>query len=555
MTSGVPDDPGAPGAPDLPGAHLGAAFARALPELAVPWRARPVEQPSILALNESLAAELGLDPEHLRTEQGIRFLLGAELPEGAQPVAQAYAGHQFGMYNPRLGDGRALLLGEISNVAPDADTDVGSGGPQADAEPTRLRDIHLKGSGPTPFSRGDGFAAVGPMLREYLMGEAMHALGIPTTRALAVVATGRPLMRDDALDPQPGAVLVRVASSHLRVGTFQYARALEATGENGGLLRRLADFAIARHYPEAADAEHPYLALLEAVVAAQARLVSSWMLVGFVHGVMNTDNMTISGETIDYGPCAFIDAYDPGAVFSSIDRGGRYAYARQPSIALWNLTRLAEAILPLLGDDRGEEQGERHGEHRGEAPAAAEAEVEAARDAAVAVPNGFAEHYNEAWTAGMARKLGIATRLAEASGGGSGAAVDRVSRLAAALQQELHAAGADYTGAFRALAEAARGRPEAYRELLDPGVEPGEWFAEWLALDPDGDAMDAANPVVIPRNHLVDEALDAATAGDLAPFERLLDAVTHPFDRRPGFERYERPAPPGGPPHVTYCGT
>ncbi len=515
-----------------PDVRLGASFARELPELSAPWRARRAENPSILALNEPLARELGLDAAALRGEAGIGLLLGVELPEGAQPVAQAYAGHQFGMYNPRLGDGRALLLGELTDEA------------------GRTRDIHLKGSGPTPFSRGDGYAAVGPMLREYLMGEAMHALGIPTTRALAVVGTGRALLREDALDPQPGAVLVRVASSHLRVGSFQYAR---ATGDRE-LLRRLADFAIARHYPEAAEAPHPALALLEAVIAAQARLVASWMLVGFVHGVMNTDNMTISGETIDYGPCAFIDAYDPAAVFSSIDRGGRYAYARQPGIALWNLTRLAEAMLPLFDDD-----------------------PEAAKELAVRALDGFAQHYNSAWTAGMNAKLGIAAgpaaERAAGAGGGSGVELETVSRLAAGLQQDLHARGIDYTGAFRALAEAARGREAPFRALLgagagpgagaaagavgsaDRGVEPGEWFAEWLALDPDPDAMDAVNPLYIPRNHLVDDALEAAAAGDLAPFDRLLGAVERPFEARAGLERYELPAPPGTGPHVTYCGT
>lgn len=343
-------------------------FARALPELSAPWQAMRPEDPAILALNDRLARELGLDPAVLRTESGVRFLLGNELPEGASPVAQAYAGHQFGGYSPRLGDGRALLLGEITDVS------------------GRARDLHLKGSGPTPFARADGFAAVGPMLREYLMGEAMHALGIPTTRALAVIGTGRLIAREQSLDLLPGAVLVRVASTHLRVGSFQYARAL-GFGESGSVepLRRLADFAIARHYPRLAESDDPYLGLLETVIAAQARLVASWMLVGFVHGVMNTDNMTISGETIDYGPCAFIDAYDPGAVFSSIDRGGRYAYGRQPAIALWNLTRFAEALLPLLGED-----------------------IEAAKASAEGALGGYEGQYNEAWVAGMRAKLGLA---------------------------------------------------------------------------------------------------------------------------------------------------
>ncbi|HET7139371.1 MAG TPA: YdiU family protein, partial [Arthrobacter sp.] len=303
-------------------------FARELEELAVPWQAEEAPDPELLVLNDPLAGELGLDPSALRTPEGTLLLIGNRVPEGATPVAQAYAGHQFGGYSPLLGDGRALLLGEVTDIH------------------GQLRDIHLKGSGRTPFARaGDGLAVVGPMLREYIVSEAMHSMGIPTTRSLAVVATGRPVRRDTML---PGAVLTRVASSHLRVGSFQFARV------NGGtdLLRRLADHAISRHYPEAAHAEQPYLAFFDAVIAAQASLVAQWMLVGFVHGVMNTDNMAISGETIDYGPCAFMDRFNPGAVYSSIDVDGRYAYANQPLIAEWNLTRLAEALLPLLHDDQ-----------------------------------------------------------------------------------------------------------------------------------------------------------------------------------------------------------
>ncbi|MEJ7741690.1 MAG: protein adenylyltransferase SelO family protein [Nocardioidaceae bacterium] len=301
---------------------LGDHFARELAEMAVPWRAEDALDPRLLVLNEPLAIELGFEPAFLLSPEGLRMLVGNLLPCGATPVAQAYAGHQFGGYSPRLGDGRALLLGEVV----DADG--------------HLRDLHLKGSGRTPFARGgDGLAAVGPMLREYVVSEAMHALGIPTTRSLAVVATGRPVRRETVL---PGAVLARVASSHLRVGSFQYAR---ATGDID-LLRRLADHALARHHADAVEAEHPYLALFDAVVGAQASLVAQWMLVGFIHGVMNTDNMTISGETIDYGPCAFMEAFDPATVYSSIDHGGRYAYDNQPIVAEWNLARLAEALLP-----------------------------------------------------------------------------------------------------------------------------------------------------------------------------------------------------------------
>ena len=307
---------------------LGDRFSRELPEMALLWQAEEVLDPRLLVLNEPLATELGLDPAFLRGFDGLRLLVGNLVPSGATPVAQGYAGHQFGQFAPLLGDGRALLLGEIVD---------GEG---------RLRDVHLKGSGPTPFARGgDGLAAVGPMLREYVVSEAMHALRIPTTRSLAVVATGRPVRRETVL---PGAVLTRVASSHLRVGSFEYARA----SGNVDLLRRLADHAISRHYPGASEAEHPYLALFEAVISAQASLVAQWMLVGFVHGVMNTDNMTISGETIDYGPCAFMEAFDPATVYSSIDAGGRYAYGNQPVVAEWNLARLAEALLPLLHDDQ-----------------------------------------------------------------------------------------------------------------------------------------------------------------------------------------------------------
>src|SRR4051812_42501859 len=329
-------------------------FARAVPELAVPWQAESTPDPTLLALNEPLAAELGLDADALRGADGLGLLTGTVVPPGAHPVAQAYAGHQFGGFNPRLGDGRALLLGEL------VDRDG------------RVRDLHLKGSGRTPFARGgDGLAAVGPMLREYVVSEALHALGIPTTRALAVVATGRGVRRETLL---PGAVLARVASSHLRVGSFQLTA---ATGDVD-LTRRLADLAIERHHPEAAAADAPYLALYDAVIAAQARLVAQWMLVGFVHGVLNTDNVTISGETIDYGPCAFMEAFDPATVFSSIDEGGRYSYGHQPAVTQWNLARLAESLLPLLSEDQ-----------------------DRAVELASASLGGYAERYRAAWSTGM----------------------------------------------------------------------------------------------------------------------------------------------------------
>ncbi|OBH82143.1 hypothetical protein A5680_14730 [Mycobacterium sp. E2989] len=472
-------------------------FFRELPEMAVRWQAEAPADLRLLAFNERLATELGLDADWLRGPDGLRFLVGALVPSSAAPVAQAYAGHQFGGFVPRLGDGRALLLGEL------VDRDG------------RLRDIHLKGSGPTPFARGgDGLAAVGPMLREYIVSEAMHSLGVPTTRSLAVVATGRPVLREAEL---PGAVLARVASSHLRVGSFQFAA---ATGDVD-LLRRLADHAIARHHPGAADAERPYLALFEGVVAVQASLIARWMLIGFVHGVMNTDNMTISGETIDYGPCAFMEAYDPETVFSSIDFWGRYAYGNQPLVAGWNLARFAETLLPLFSDD-----------------------VEEGVALAEQSFGVFQREYDAVWSSGMRAKLGVS---------------DVDARDFAALVDDLLAllkgSHVDYTSFFRRLGRAARGDTEPTRgEFIDlAGFD--AWLPRWQALRPDADVMDRANPVYIPRNHLVEEALTAATAGDLAPVERLLAAVRAPYDERPGLERYATPAPEDFGKYQTFCGT
>jgi len=477
---------------------LGDRYARELPELAVRWKAQDPPSPELLALNEPLAAELGLDAAWLRTPDGVGLLVGTSLPEGAAPVAQAYAGHQFGGFVPRLGDGRALLLGELT-------------GPDG-----RLRDLHLKGSGRTPFARGgDGLAAVGPMLREYVVSEAMHALGIPTTRSLAVVGTGRPVQRETLL---PGAVLARVASSHLRVGTFQYAR---STGDDE-LLRRLADHAIDRHHPSARDGATPYLALFGSVVEAQAELVARWMLVGFIHGVMNTDNMTISGETIDYGPCAFMDAFDPRTVFSSIDQGGRYAYANQPVVAEWNLARLAEALLPLLHDDEDK-----------------------AVELAVESLGAFRPAYSAAWSAGTRRKLGLPDELDPS-----------VSRpLVDELFEHLRASHVDHTSFFRLLGRAARGDAERARGLFLDLPAFDAWTERWLALGPDADVMDRVNPAYIPRNHLVEEALAAATDGDLSSLGRLLEAVTVPFEERPGFERYAEPAPQDFGAYQTFCGT
>lgn len=472
--------------------ELDHSYARDLPRLSVPWTAAPAPAPVLLALNEGLAAELGLDAAALRRPAGVALLVGAALPDGARPVAQAYAGHQFGGYVPRLGDGRALLLGELVD------------------RHGRRRDLHLKGSGRTPFARGgDGKAAVGPMLREYVIGEAVHALGIPTSRALAVVATGEEVARETLL---PGAVLARVAASHVRVGTFQYA----AAAGDPALVRDLADHAIARHHPDAAEAQNPYLEFYRRVVDAQASLVARWMLVGFVHGVMNTDNTTISGETIDYGPCAFMDAFDPATVFSSIDHGGRYAYGNQPGIAQWNLARLGEALLPLIDED-------------------ADAAVGAATDAV----GSFVERYETYFARGMAAKLGL------------DAPDDTLARDLLAL---LHAQRVDFTQFFRAL---PRGRA---RSLFAEPDAFDAWGGRWEALLPAdrgaaAAAMDRVNPVYVPRNHVVEEALTAATAGDMAPFHRLVEVISSPFDERPGLERYAEPAPAGSRPHVTYCGT
>ena len=474
--------------------ELDASYARAVPRLSVPWTAAPVPAPELLLLNAELAEELDLDPAALRAPAGVALLTGHGLPEGVTTVAQAYAGHQFGFYQPRLGDGRALLLGEVVDRS------------------GRRRDLHLKGSGRTPFARGgDGKAAVGPMLREYLIGEAMHGLGIPTTRGLSVVATGEQVPRERLL---PGAVLCRVAASHLRVGTFQYA----AAADDRELLRALADYAIARHHPDAVEADNPYLELYRRVIAAQAELVARWMLVGFVHGVMNTDNMTISGETIDYGPCAFMDVFDPATVFSSIDEQGRYAYRNQAAVAQWNLARLGEALLPLIGIDNPED-------------------ADAAVAAAVEAVNGFAAAFQGHWDEGMAAKLGLP-------------APD--PKLAEDLAALLRAQRVDFTSFFRALSAGTARDLFLDRDAFDA------WAARRDALLPADRAavaagMDRVNPVYIPRNHRVEEALTAATAGDLGPFRTLLDVVARPFRARPGLEDYAVPG--DATPYVTYCGT
>ncbi len=459
-------------------------YARDLPGtfLRVPPDVAPA--PRLLVLNRPLADRLGLA---LTEDEARAWFSGAELPPGADPIAQAYAGHQFGGFSPQLGDGRAHLLGEV----------VTSGG---------RFDIQLKGSGRTPFSRGgDGKAAIGPMLREYLISEFMAAAGVPTTRSLAVVATGEEIWRETKL---PGAVLARVAASHLRVGTFQF---FAARGEQDKV-KALADYAIARHYPDLAQAENPYLAFLDAVIARQARLIAEWMGLGFIHGVMNTDNMAISGETIDYGPCAFMEGYAPGTVFSSIDHQGRYAYANQPLILGWNLARLAEALLPLL---------------------------DPSQDKAIEIANdrltGIAPRYRAEWLSVMRRKLGL---LGED---------DRDAALADDVMTAME--GADWTLTFRRLSDEA-----ALRPLFDDFTRMEAWLPRWRARAGEGAAqrVAAANPAVIPRNHKVEEALTAATEGDMAPFHALLTAIQSPFVEA---EPYTLPAPTGFGQYVTFCGT
>jgi uncharacterized protein YdiU (UPF0061 family) len=470
----------------------------------------PVAAPRLIKLNADLAVQLGLDPQQLASSRGVEILAGNRIAEGSQPLAIAYAGHQFGYFVPQLGDGRANLLGEV----------VGENGVRYD--------IHLKGSGRTPFSRaGDGRAALGPVLREYIVSEAMNAMGVPTTRSLAAVSTGEQVLRETVL---PGAVLTRIASSHIRVGTFQYFAARQDTEG----VRILADYAIRRHYPEAAAAARPYRAFFEGVIGRQARLIAQWMLLGFIHGVMNTDNTSISGETIDYGPCAFMEAYDPDTVFSSIDRNGRYAYGNQGGIALWNLMRLAECLLPLLQREEGTEQ----------------AGLDSAREALTA----FEPQFEAAYHAGLRRKLGLTTER------------DGDANLGKDLLERMAANQADFTSTFRRLCDAAE-TPDSdarVRELFADPAAYESWAITWrnrLQHEPLSAADRAAkmrniNPLFIPRNHMVEAALNAATERqDLQPFEELLDIVLRPYEDRPGLERYATPARPEERVGATFCGT
>ncbi|MBM7649918.1 uncharacterized protein YdiU (UPF0061 family) [Bacillus ectoiniformans] len=458
----------------------------------------PVRSPDLLVLNSELAESLGLNAEELQTDQGIAILAGNETPDGASPLAQAYAGHQFGHFN-MLGDGRAVLLGE--QITP-------QGG--------RV-DIQYKGSGRTPYSRGgDGRAAIGPMLREYIISEAMHALRIPTTRSLAVVATGEPVIREADL---PGAILTRVAASHLRVGTFQFA----AQWGKDGDLQTLADYAIERHYPAVATSENKYLSLLQEVIKRQAVLVAQWQLVGFIHGVMNTDNMTISGETIDYGPCAFMDTYDQATVFSSIDRQGRYAYGNQPYMAGWNLTRLAEAILPLLHEE----------------------EEQAVKLAEESLAN-YSDLFKENWLKGMRAKLGLLKEVTEDEA------------LIGELLETMQEHKADYTNTFRALTIGELEGQELFQteRFL-------KWHTQWqkrLELEDSQSnsqkLMKTTNPAIIPRNHQVEAALEAAEKrGDYEVMKRLLHVLSDPYAYSAEQTEYAAPPAPSNRPYRTFCGT
>ena len=500
----------------MPAFRFDNTYARDLAGLYTAWQPARVPAPQLLYFNAALADELGLESAALQGEAGAAVFAGHVVPEGAEPLAQAYAGHQFGGFSPRLGDGRALLLGEVIDTR------------------GQRRDIALKGSGRTPYSRGgDGKAAVGPMLREVLIGEAMHALGIPTTRALAVAATGERVLRER---PLPGAVLTRVAASHLRVGTFQFFLA------EGDLvkLRLLLDYAIARHDPALAGTPGREMAFLRAVAQRQATLIAQWMNVGFIHGVMNTDNMTISGETIDYGPCAFMEAYSPDTVFSSIDHGGRYAYGQQPGIARWNLARLAETLLPLVADENDE------------------AAVQRVVAEATAVIDGFPAWYAQALLQGQRAKLGL---LATADDEEDGRLVDAWLAL-------LQSQAVDFTLAWRRLADAAEGRPEPLRDQFRDRAALDAWLQRWQARLAQDDAaaprppaeraaaMRRVSPWIIPRNHEVEAALAAATDGDMAPCRALLAALQRPFDPDAALARYAEPAPAATTAaYQTFCGT
>ncbi len=481
-------------------------YARLPQTFFAPIHPTPVAEPWLIKFNRPLAEELGLDADALERD-GAAIFSGNRIPEGAEPLAMAYSGHQFGSFNPQLGDGRAILLGEVIDIH------------------GKRRDIQLKGSGPTPYSRrGDGRAALGPVLREYIVSEAMHALGIPTTRALAAVVTGEPVQREQLL---PGGVVTRVAASHIRVGTFQL---FTSRGDAEGL-KHLADHVIARHYPQAAAAERPYLALLEAVVSAQASLIARWLQVGFIHGVMNTDNCAVSGETIDFGPCAFLDEYNPSKVFSSIDRGGRYAYANQPSIGQWNLTRLAETLLPLIDTDEDK-----------------------AIALATAAINAYGAAFQNQWLAGMTAKIGLTGQE------------DADLALVQSLLSAMHAGEADFTLSFRRLCDAAENTDAdaAFLALFADPDSARTWLADWrarLSRDPQTPAARAAamrrvNPAFIPRNHRIEQAIAAAIGdGDFSLFEALVEVLANPYEDQPKFAALATPPQPQERVLRTFCGT
>ena len=483
-------------------------YARLPPNFHARLDPRPVADPRLVVANESLAETLGIDAQWLNSEDGLKVLAGNAVLPGTEPVAQAYAGHQFGQWVPQLGDGRALLLGEARS-------------------PNGLfYEIQLKGSGPTPFSRaGDGRASIGPVVREYLATEAMAALGVPTTRALAVVTTGEPVYREQA---EPGGIVCRVASSHLRIGTFEYFARQGLNDE----VARLVDFAIERHDPAAAEAACPALALLEGVSQRTAELVAAWMAVGFVHGVMNTDNLAISGETLDYGPFGFLDTFHPDTVFSYIDRRGRYAWGNQPAIAQWNLARLAECLLPLIDQDPNR-----------------------AIDRANAEIHAFKDRFQQAWTTRLIAKIGLQAPTPEHHA------------LADDLLDRMAAERVDMTLCFRALSElaqSANGRDEAVRALFDTPDSFDQWAMAWrAALRAEGRdeeirnrAMRAVNPAFILRNHLAQRVADAAVEDlDFAPLHEMLNVFARPFDDQPEYAAYQRPPQPDQVVANTFCGT
>ncbi len=493
----------------LPGLSFDTSYAQLPERFFAMMEPVTAKEPKLVFLNEALGTELGLDIDALDKEYAARVFTGAEAQSEGGLLAMTYSGHQFGQFNPQMGDGRAALLGEVIDIK------------------GQRQDIQLKGAGRTAFSKGgDGKAALGPVMREYIISEAMHALGVPTTRSLAVATTGEYVYRDAVL---PGAVLTRIASSHLRIGTFQF---FAARGDIEGL-KILADYAIDRHYPDTKTSPNQYLGLLEKVISAQASLISKWLSIGFIHGVMNTDNMTISGETIDYGPCAFMDQYDHNKVFSSIDRQGRYAFGAQPAIGQWNLSRLAETLLPLMDDDEDK-----------------------ALEMAKTALDQYGPIFMASWTQEMAPKFGMVPNKEPET--------DReiIRQFLSLLQKH----NVDFTNSFQSLTIALMNE-EGLKKVKAIFQEDGSfdiWFEQWKARIGSSEQeisvackiMTRANPIYIPRNHLVEEAIDVATSkGDFSFMEKLLKAIGTPFEKKAGFNRYELPPKPEEEVHQTFCGT